>query len=98
MTIKRRAVGETVTLALSGRLDTITAPLLEEHIRAIEHDIHTLTFDFSELIYVSSAGLRVLLIAQKQMSGQGKMLVCNVSQAVQEVLDITGFSDILSIV
>ena len=88
---------DTLTITLSGRLNTLTAPQLEEEIKAIGTDVKTLILDFAEVPYISSAGLRVLLEAQKKMSKQGKMIVRHVLEDVMEVLDITGFSSILTI-
>ncbi|MBE5913412.1 MAG: STAS domain-containing protein [Pseudobutyrivibrio ruminis] len=84
-------------LALEGRLDTSTAPQLEEEINGNIAGITDLKFDFSKLEYISSAGLRVLLSSQKTMNKQGKMTITNVSEEVMEIFDVTGFSDILTI-
>ncbi len=86
-----------VTLAVSGRLDTNTAPLLEKQINELPPETETLVLDLMALTYTSSAGLRVLLIAQKKMMRQGQLILRHVSPQVREVLDITGFSDILTI-
>ena len=83
--------------ALEGRLDTTTAPELEKALKDDLGSIDALTLDFSNLEYISSAGLRVLLSAHKAMSGKGGMKVTNVSELVREVFDVTGFSDILVI-
>lgn len=88
--------GGALTLALSGRLDTTTAPQLEAEVQALAA-VTDLTLDMEKLEYVSSAGLRVLLAAQKIMSKQGKMQLTHVCDEIREVLDITGFSDILTI-
>ena len=88
----------TLTLALEGRLDTLTAPELEQFVNANLEGVAALVCDFANLEYVSSAGLRVLLSTQKKMSKQGSMTVKNVRSEIMEVLDITGFSDILTIV
>ena len=89
---------ETVLLlALEGRLDTTTAPQLETEVKQSIEGIKELTLDFSELEYISSAGLRVLLATQKVMSRQGTMVLKNVCDDIKEVFDITGFSDILTI-
>lgn len=86
------------TFALSGRLDTLTAPQLEADLRAAAEGTKALVLDFAELEYISSAGLRVLLAAQKAMNKVGgTMLVRNVGATVQEVFEITGFVDILTI-
>ena len=98
MKIEQTRDNTTLTLALEGRLDTITAPELEQVVNASLGGITALIFDFAKLEYVSSAGLRVLLGAQKKMNKQGKMEVKNVCAEIMEVLDITGFSDILTIV
>ena len=87
-----------LTLALEGRLDTTTAPQLEQEVRASLDNVTKLVMDLAELDYLSSAGLRVLLSAQKQMNRKkGRMVVCHVCEPVMEVFDMTGFSDILTI-
>ena len=83
--------------SLEGRLDTTTAPDLEQKLRASLDRVSELTLDLEKLEYISSAGLRVLLSAQKLMSKQGEMKVKNVNEAVSEVFEVTGFSDILTI-
>ena len=95
--IKKTQEGAKLELSLSGRLDTITAPQLEEEIKASIDGVSDLVFDFSDLAYVSSAGLRVLLSSQKSMNEKGSMVVRNVSEEIQEIFDVTGFSDILTI-
>ena len=97
MSINKTLAGEELTVALEGRLDTITAPELDEVIKTELSGIKRLLFDFSKLEYVSSAGLRVLLTAQKTMSKQGSMVVKNVSEEVLEILEVTGFSNILTV-
>ncbi|MBQ0136362.1 MAG: STAS domain-containing protein [Oscillospiraceae bacterium] len=95
MDIKKTFEGEALTVALVGRLDTTTAPDFEA---ALELDgIKNLVLDFENLEYISSAGLRVILAAQKKMSAQGEMVVKNVNDAIKEVFEITGFVDILTI-
>lgn len=86
-----------LTLALEGRLDTITAPDLEAVVKQELDGIASLTFDLGSLEYISSAGLRVLLLAQKTMNKQGTMVVTNCSEDILEIFDVTGFSDILTI-
>ena len=98
MTITKTQNGTDLTLALEGRLDTITAPELEAELSADLDNVESLTLDFSKLDYISSAGLRVLLSAHKRMSGKGGMKVTNVNEIVQEVFEVTGFADILNIV
>ena len=83
--------------SLEGRLDTTTAPDLEQKLRASLDSVSELTLDLEKLEYISSAGLRVLLSVQKLMSKQGEMKVKNVNEAVSEVFEVTGFSDILTI-
>lgn len=89
--------GTALTLQLSGRLDTVSAPQLEQYLDAHLAGVQDLTLDFAQLDYLSSAGLRVLLKAQKQMNRQGQLVLCHVQPVVQEVLEITGFADILQI-
>lgn len=86
-----------VTVVLSGRLDTITAPQLEEELNTIIPETETLVFDFENLEYISSAGLRLLLSAQKEMSKKGGMKLIHVNEEVQEVFDITGFNELLTV-
>lgn len=86
-----------VCVALEGRLDTMTAPELEKELKACMPEASGLTLDFSKLDYISSAGLRVLLSAHKAMASKGGMKVTHVNEIVQEVFEVTGFSDILDI-
>ena len=86
-----------VVIRICGRLDTVTAPRLEKTIQEEIGNLKTLILDMKDLEYISSAGLRVLLSAQKNMQKIGTMKVVNVSEAVMEVFDITGFTDILTI-
>ena len=95
--IKKNLEGTKLEFVLDGRLDTITAPQLEEEVKASIDGITELVFDFSNLAYVSSAGLRVLLSAQKTMNKQGTMVVRNATEEVKEIFEVTGFSDILTI-
>ena len=97
MTIQKTKQENTLQIALEGRLDTVTAPELEKEVRESLGGVTELVFDLEKLEYVSSAGLRVLLAAQKIMNAQGKMKLCNVSEAIMEIFDVTGFSDILDI-
>ena len=83
--------------ALEGRLDTITAPEFEQTLRESLDGVTELSLDFAKLDYISSAGLRVLLAAQKAMSQQGEMIIRNVNGTIMEIFDVTGFSDILTI-
>lgn len=84
-------------VALEGRLDTTTAPQFEEKIKLIIENINKLVLDFEKLEYISSAGLRVLLSAQKVMQKKGEMIIKNASDDVKEIFDITGFADILTV-
>ncbi len=97
MTMNKQINGSTLTIAVEGRLDTMTAPELEAELKKDMPAADSLTLDFSNLAYISSAGLRVLLSAHKAMSGKGGMKITNVSEIVQEVFDVTGFADILTI-
>ncbi|MBE5915942.1 MAG: STAS domain-containing protein [Pseudobutyrivibrio ruminis] len=97
LNINEAKKGERLDIALEGRLDTPTAPQLEEKINSAISDVTNLTFDFTKLEYISSAGLRVLLSAQKVMNKQGKMTISNVSEEIMEIFEVTGFSDILTI-
>lgn len=97
MEINKTSDNGTLTVALVGRLDTTTAPLLETALKTSLDGVGELIFDLAELEYISSAGLRVLLSSQKVMNQQGTMVVRNVSEAVMEVFDITGFTDVLTI-
>lgn len=97
MEIIKNLNGKTLNVALVGRLDTTTAPGLESELKTSLNGVEELVFDFSKLEYVSSAGLRVLLAAQKVMSNQGSMVLTNVGPDIMEVFEITGFTDILTI-
>ena len=89
--------GEKAVYVLEGRLDTSTAPQLEEAVNGNISELKDISFDFANLEYISSAGLRVLLSTQKTMNKQGKMVIKNVSEEVMEIFDDTGFSDLLTI-
>ena len=97
MTIEKKMNNESATLIVSGRLDTQTAPELENALDAVLAGLKELTFDMTNLEYVSSAGLRVILKAQKAMNAQGSMKLTGVNDSIMEVFDITGFLDILTI-
>ena len=97
MTIEKKLTGEAATLVVSGRLDTQTAPELEAELDAVLSGFKELAFDMTNLEYVSSAGLRVILKAQKAMNAQGSMKLTGVNDSIMEVFDITGFLDILTI-
>ena len=97
MTIEKTIAGTAATLKIIGRLDTTTAPELEATIDGCIAGIKDLVLDCSALEYISSAGLRVILKAQKLMNAQGNMKLTNVNETIMEVFDITGFADILTI-
>ena len=84
-------------VSLEGRLDTTTAPDLERELKDSLDGVNELTLDFSKLEYISSAGLRVLLSAQKRMNRQGEMKITHINEIVREIFDVTGFADILTI-
>ena len=97
MTIEKKANETALELKLAGRLDTMTAPELEAELTQSIPGADSITLDLADLEYVSSAGLRVLLSAHKVMSTKGGMKITHVNETVQEVFDVTGFSDILTI-
>ncbi len=97
MKISKSLNGTSLTLALEGRLDTLTAPELEKELDECMKDVNELTLDLSALEYISSAGLRALLSEHKKMSRKGGMKVTNVNELVSEVFEVTGFSEILTI-
>ncbi len=97
MTIEKSQEGSRLNITLEGRLDTTAAPRLEAELKRSVSDIEELIFNFEKLEYISSAGLRVLLSAQKVMNKQGSMTVKNVNDVVMEVFEVTGFVDILTI-
>lgn len=97
MTIQKHINGNSLTIELEGRLDTTTAPQLESELHASLGGVSELVFDFKSLDYISSAGLRVLLAAQKIMNKQGSMVVRNSGEDIREIFEVTGFSDILTI-
>jgi anti-sigma B factor antagonist len=97
MTIEKKMNGTELAIALEGRLDTMTAPELEAELGKSLGGAESLVLDFSKLEYISSAGLRVLLSAHKTMSAKGGMKVTHVNEIVQEVFEVTGFADILTI-
>ena len=98
MTITKAKKDTELSVILKGKLDTTTAPELEAELKADIDGVTLLTFDLADLEYISSAGLRVLMWAQRIMNNQGEMKVCHVNETVEEIFDITGFSDILTIV
>ena len=98
LNIHKTIENEKALFAPEGRLDTVTAPALEKELKESLDGITELVLDFAKLEYVSSAGLRVLLSTQKTMSKQGSMKLINVNASIMEIFEVTGFSDILTIV
>ena len=97
MTVNKNQNGSELVLSVIGRVDTTTAPELDNTIKGSLDGVTSLILDLSGLEYISSAGLRVLLSAHKIMSSRGGMTVKNVNDLVMEVFDVTGFADILTI-
>ena len=97
MTIEKNLNGTELTVTIAGRLDTSTAPKLESEIKESIQGLSKLVLDFTSLEYLSSAGLRVLLSTQKTMNKQGEMIIKNVNETINEIFEVTGFIDILTI-
>ena len=97
MTIEKNLNGTELTITIAGRLDTTTAPQLEAEFKQSINGIEKLVLDFAALEYLSSAGLRVLLAAQKVMNKQGEMIIKNVNETIHEIFEVTGFIDILTV-
>ena len=97
LNINKKLEDKTLTVALEGRLDTTTAPQLEAELKNALPEVTSLVMDFEKLEYISSAGLRVLLSAQKTMNKQGEMKLIHVNDVINEIFEVTGFSDILNI-
>lgn len=97
LNIDKKVDGKNIELVLSGRIDTTTAPELDKAIQEIIGNAENLVFNFADIDYISSAGLRVLLTSQKTMNKQGSMKVIHVNESVMEIFEVTGFSEILSI-
>ena len=97
MTIEKNLNGTELTVTITGRLDTTTAPELEASLNESYNGVTKLVLDFASLEYLSSAGLRVLLAAQKVMNKQGEMIIKNVNETINEIFEVTGFIDILTI-
>ncbi len=96
MTINKTANGSELLISVAGRLDTTTSPQLDDELKSLD-GVEKLVFDLKELEYISSAGLRVLLSAQKVMNKQGSMVIKNVNETINEIFEVTGFVDILTI-
>ncbi len=86
-----------LTLAVQGRVDSVSAPELEAVLNESLEGVEELVFDFSELEYISSAGLRVLLTSYKKMAEQGTMKITNINEVIREIFEVTGFADIFTI-
>ena len=97
LNISKKIEDGKAVFALEGRLDTVTAPDLEKELKGSLDGIQDLVMDFEKLEYISSAGLRVLLSAQKVMTKQGKMVIIHVNESIMEIFEVTGFADILTI-
>ena len=97
MTIEKNLNSPELTVTIAGRLDTTTAPQLEAALKESYEGVEKLVLDFTALEYLSSAGLRVLLAAQKVMNKQGEMIIRNVNETINEIFEVTGFIDILTI-
>lgn len=97
MNISKNQNGSNLEISLEGRLDTITAPVLEEELKGSLDDVNELVLDFEKLEYISSAGLRVLLTAHKTMLPKAGMKVVHVNDTIMEIFEVTGFTDILKI-
>ena len=97
LNINKTKTNDAVLLSLEGRLDTVTAPLLENELKNLLPGTGALTLDFGKLEYISSAGLRVLLSAHKAMAGHGSMELIGVNDTIMEIFEVTGFSEILNI-
>ena len=98
MTIKKTKNGTSLTVAVEGRVDTTNASEFENGVKTALDGIDELVLDFTKLNYISSAGLRVLLSLQKTMNTQGEMKITGVNETVRDIFEVTGFSDILTIV
>lgn len=98
MNIKQKKEDKKLIVSISGKVDTQTAPELMEFLKGVMPGVEELVLDFQEVEYISSAGLRVVLFAQKTMNAQGSMTVVNVNEDIMEVFELTGFNDILTII
>ena len=97
MIVTKTKAGNTLTVALDGRMDAVSAPKLEEELKAELGNVTDLTIDLEKLVYTSSAGLRVLLSMQKTMNSKGSMVIRNVRPEIMEIFDMVGFTDLLNI-
>lgn len=97
MKIEKTIEGNNLTIKLEGRLDTNTAPELDKELKEVIPGVEDLVFDFRDLKYISSAGLRLILSTQKTMNQQGSLVIRNVNDMVMEIFETTGFADVLTI-
>lgn len=97
MIVTKTKAGNTLTVALDGRMDAVSAPKLEEELKAELGTVTDLMIDLEKLVYTSSAGLRVLLSMQKTMNSKGSMVIRNVRPEIMEIFDMVGFTDLLNI-
>lgn len=97
LNLNKTRTDDSLTVTMEGRLDTTTAPQLESALKESLEGVTALTMDLEKLEYISSAGLRVLLSAQKTMNKQGEMKIIHAGEAIMEIFEVTGFSDILTI-
>ncbi len=98
LNIEKKITNDELVISLEGRLDTTTAPMLEKELEQCLDGITVLVFDFAKLEYISSAGLRILLSAQKIMNKRGNMSIRNATDDIMEIFEVTGFIDILNII
>ncbi len=97
MTVTKKLEGTKLTAAFEGRLDTNTTPQAEQELTGSLDNVKELILDFKQLDYISSAGLRLLLMLQKKMNNQGSMTIINANDMVKEIFEVTGFSDVLNV-
>lgn len=97
MTVTKKLEGTKLTAAFEGRLDTNTTPQAEQELTGSLEYVKELILDFKQLDYISSAGLRLLLMLQKKMNNQGSMTIINANDMVKEIFEVTGFSDVLTV-
>ena len=97
MTLTKKKNGSSLAVSVEGRVDTVTSPEFESEVMSELDGVTELTLDFSKLNYISSAGLRVLLLLQKTMNKQGSMKITGVNETVNDIFEVTGFCDILTI-
>ena len=97
MVINKNKTNDTLEFLIEGKIDTTSAPELEAELNSLTEDITSLIFNFEKLVYISSAGLRVLLKFYKKMTAQGNIKITNVNESIMEVLEMTGFTDFITV-